>query len=48
MLLSSLQRLADMMNASNIESQPILASGPLSVSPNEVNRYLNEEATESH
>jgi len=48
MLLSSLQRLADMMNASNIESQPILASGPLSVSPTEVNRYFNEETVETH
>ncbi|MBB6481393.1 MarR family winged helix-turn-helix transcriptional regulator [Spirochaeta isovalerica] len=43
MLLSSLQRLATMMDASNIESQPILASGPLSASPSDVKRYLEDE-----
>ncbi|MBN2658479.1 MAG: MarR family transcriptional regulator [Spirochaetales bacterium] len=48
MLLASLQRLASMMDASNIESQPILASGPLSASPLEVNRYLDEETCDSH
>lgn len=47
MLLASLQRLAGMMDASKIETQPILASGPLSATPLEVNEYLKDENSET-
>lgn len=43
MLLSSLQRMATMMNAENIESPPVLVSGPIAASPQEVKRYLDED-----
>jgi len=42
MLLSSLQRLAGMMNATKIESHPVLVSGPIEASSQEVKRYLEE------
>ena len=42
MLLSSLQRLAGMMNATKIESHPVLVSGPLEASSQDVKRYLDE------
>ena len=42
MLLSSLQRLAGMMDASKLESPPVLVSGPLAASSQEVKRYLEE------
>lgn len=45
MLLSSLQRLASMMNAQKIQSPPVLVSGPIAASSQEVNRYLNEESS---
>jgi DNA-binding MarR family transcriptional regulator len=47
MILSSLQRLSEMLNAENIQSPPILTSGPLAASSQEVNRYLNEEQSSS-
>ncbi|MBI9097111.1 MAG: MarR family transcriptional regulator [Spirochaetaceae bacterium] len=43
MLLSSLQRLAFMMNATSIESPPVLVSGPIAASSQEVKRYLEED-----
>lgn len=43
MLLSALQRLATMMNATSIESPPVLVSGPLAASSHEVGRYLEED-----
>lgn len=43
MLLASLQRLAFMMDASNIKSPPVLVSGPIAASSQEVKRYLEEE-----
>lgn len=43
MLLSSLQRIANMMNAENIEAPPVLISGPITASSHEVKRYLEEK-----
>lgn len=43
MLLSTLQRLASMMNASEIKAPPVLASGPLNASSHDVKRFLEEE-----
>lgn len=43
MLLASLQRLADMMDANEINSPPVLVSGPIAASSAEVTRYLDEE-----
>lgn len=43
MLLSSLQRLATLMNAEGIHSPPVLVSGPIAASTQDVTRYLNEE-----
>lgn len=40
MILSSLQRLSLMMNADDIESPPILASGPLEASPEDTHSFL--------
>ncbi len=47
MLLSSLQRLANMMDASKIQSPPVLVSGPLAASSQEVNRFLEEDPQQS-
>jgi len=44
MLISSLQRSAAMMNAENIKSPPVLASGPLAASKSDVQNYLDEES----
>jgi DNA-binding MarR family transcriptional regulator len=44
MLLASLQRLANMMDASKIQSPPVLVSGPLAASSQEVKRFLEEES----
>jgi DNA-binding MarR family transcriptional regulator len=43
MLLSSLQRMASMMNAENIDAPPVLVSGPIAATSQEVKRYLEEE-----
>lgn len=43
MLLSSLQRLVTMMDATKIHSPPVLVSGPLAASSQEVKRFLEEE-----
>jgi len=43
MILASLQRLSFMMNAENIQSPPVLVSGPIAASSQEVKRYLGEE-----
>ena len=43
MLLSSLQRLASMLNAEKIESPPVLVSGPIAASSQDVSRFLEEE-----
>lgn len=43
MLLSSLQRLALMMNAEDIQSPPVLVSGPIAATSQDVKRYLSEE-----
>jgi DNA-binding MarR family transcriptional regulator len=42
MLISSLQKIATMMNAESIVSPPVLTSGPLTASSPEVNSYLEE------
>jgi len=42
MILSSLQRLVSMLNAEKIQTQPILVSGPIEASYQEVERYLEE------
>ncbi|MBN2627897.1 MAG: MarR family transcriptional regulator [Spirochaetales bacterium] len=46
MLLSSIKRLALMMNAENLESPPVLVSGPIDASSQDVNRYLSPNKTE--
>ena len=43
MLLSSLQRLAAMMNAEKIQAPPVLVSGPIAATPQEVNNFLEED-----
>ncbi len=45
MILSSLQRLASLMNAEKIESPPVLTTGPISASSQEVSRYLKEDGS---
>jgi DNA-binding MarR family transcriptional regulator len=40
LLISSLQRIATMMNAESIDSPPVLVSGPLNAAANEVNDFL--------
>lgn len=47
MILTSLQRLAVMLNAENIESPPVLTSGPLAATSQDVERYLSEEKNQS-
>ena len=47
MLLASLQRLASMMNAGKIQAPPVLVSGPIAASSQEVNRYLEEDVVTS-
>jgi len=47
MIISSLQRLASMMNAENIQAPPVLVSGPIAASSQEVKRYLGEEHNQS-
>ncbi|WP_037571729.1 MarR family winged helix-turn-helix transcriptional regulator [Spirochaeta cellobiosiphila] len=42
MLISSLQRIAAMMNADKIASQPVLMSGPISASSREISAYLED------
>jgi DNA-binding MarR family transcriptional regulator len=42
LLLSSLQRIATMMNAEGIRSQPVLDSGPLETNDREFTQYLEE------
>ena len=44
MLLSSLQRLAAMMDASKILSPPVLVSGPLAASSHDVKRFMEEDS----
>lgn len=41
LLISSLQRIASMMNAGDIDSPPVLASGPLSASTQDVSDFLD-------
>jgi DNA-binding MarR family transcriptional regulator len=43
MLLSSLQRLAEMMDATGIKPTPVLVSGPLNASSQDIDRYLEED-----
>lgn len=43
MLLSSLQRLAGMMNAASIEAPPVLVSDSIFATSHELKSYLNEE-----
>jgi len=43
LLLSSLQRIAAMMNAEDIEAQPVLVSGPLSASSKNSNEFFEDE-----
>ncbi|MDC7219190.1 MAG: MarR family transcriptional regulator [Spirochaetales bacterium] len=43
MLLASLQRLASMMNAEDIVAPPVLVSGPIAATSQEVRDYLEEE-----
>lgn len=42
LLISSLQRIASMMNAQYIDSPPVLVSGPIAASIQEVKDYLEE------
>ncbi|QEN08097.1 MarR family transcriptional regulator [Oceanispirochaeta crateris] len=48
MILSSLQRLVTMLNGEKLKSPPVLVSGPLSASSQDVERFLGEEITEKH
>ena len=41
MILACIQRLSTMLNAEKLESNPVLVSGPLDASSQEVNRYLS-------
>ena len=43
MILASLERLASMMNAENIDAQPVLFSGPIAASSQDVNNYLEDD-----
>ena len=43
MILASLERLASMMNAENIDAPPVLFSGPIAASSQAVDSYLSEE-----
>lgn len=47
MLLTSLQRLASMMDASKIQAPPVLVSGPLAASSQDVKSFLDEEPQQS-
>jgi len=40
-LLSSLQRIAEMMNAEDIDASPVLASGSITVSPEAVEKHID-------
>lgn len=42
MIISSLQRVAEMMKAEDINSPPVLVSGPLAATEQEVNDFLDE------
>lgn len=44
MILASLQRLVSLLNAEKIDSPPVLVSGPIAASSQEVKRYLAEES----
>ncbi len=43
MIISSLQRLSSMLDAEKINAPPVLTSGPIAASSNEVKRYLDED-----
>jgi hypothetical protein len=43
MILSSLQRLVNLLNAEDIKSPPVLVSGPITASFQDVHRYLGED-----
>jgi DNA-binding MarR family transcriptional regulator len=45
-IISSLQRLATMMNVEKIESTPVLDSDPIVASPHGVDRFFSEESHE--
>ena len=48
MIIASLQRLTALLNAEKIEAPPVLVSGPIAASSQEVNRYLGEEYGQPH
>jgi len=43
LILSSIQRIASMMHAREIEATPVLVSGPISATEDEVNNFLKKE-----
>lgn len=47
MLLTSLQRLASMMNADKIDANAFLVSGPLTATPHDVHNFLDDETSAS-
>ena len=48
MILSSLKRLVTMLNAEKIVSPPVLVSGPIAASSQDVERFLNDDQQENH
>jgi DNA-binding MarR family transcriptional regulator len=44
MIISSLQRMASMLNAEKIISPPLLVSGPIAATSQEVNRFMDEDS----
>lgn len=45
MIISSLQRMVSMLNAEKIDSPPLLVSGPIAASSQEVNRFMDEDSS---
>lgn len=45
MILSSLQRLVTMLNAEKIESPPVLVSGPIDATSQDVERFLDDDSS---
>lgn len=43
LILSSIQRIASMMHAKELEATPVLVSGPISATEDEVNNFLKKE-----
>ena len=45
MMISSLQRMASMLNAEKIDSPPLLVSGPIAATSQEVKRFMDEDSS---